>query len=78
MLFKEFSHFRQNSCATKCPDLRNRGGQIAIWAMPKYTRFFWGWGFPNDDHGDYYDYDDDDGNHQDDDDHHDDNYDNGT
>ena len=27
-------------------DLRNRGGQIAIWAMPKYTRFFFGWGFP--------------------------------
>ena len=23
------------------------GGQIAIWAMPKYTRFFLGWGFPN-------------------------------
>ena len=33
-----------------CPDLRNRGGQSAIWAMPKYTQFFlwWGphWGFP--------------------------------
>ena len=39
MLFEEFSHFRQNICATKCPDLHNRGGQIAKWAMPKYTRF---------------------------------------
>ena len=27
-------------------DLRNRGGQSAIWAMPEYTRFFFGWGFP--------------------------------
>ena len=29
-----------------CPDLHNRGGQLAIWVMPKYTRFFLGWGFP--------------------------------
>ena len=40
MLFKEFSHFRQKNCATKCPVSRSRWGQIAIWAMPKYTWFF--------------------------------------
>ena len=27
------------------PGLCNRRGQIAIWAMPKYTQFFLGWGF---------------------------------
>ena len=32
-----FKKFRQKICATKCSDLRNRRGQIAIWAMPKYT-----------------------------------------
>ena len=37
-----FKKFRQKICATKCSDLRNRRGQIAIWAMPKYTWFFLG------------------------------------
>ena len=37
-------HSQSQNCCLK--NFLNRGGQITSWAMPKYTRFLFGWGFP--------------------------------
>ena len=45
-MFKFLSHFLRKICATKCPNLRNRGGSNCNWAMPKYTQFCLAWSSP--------------------------------